>query len=93
MFDICMYVRPFDLTLKETASHYYLIALLISRALQLDFETCMWKAYAYVLSLDGELLPRRTIEFQAQASSEGVRKTHTNQLLGTLISQIILSNK
>lgn len=41
MFDICMYVRPFDLTLKETALHYYLIALLISRALQLDFETCM----------------------------------------------------
>ena len=93
MFDVCMYVRLFYLSLEETASHYYLIALLVSRALQLDFETRMWKAYACVLSLDGELLLSRTIKFQAQASSEGVRKTHTNQLLSTLISQIILSNK
>lgn len=85
MFDVCMYVRLFYLSLEGTASHYYLIALLVSRALQLDFETRMWKAYACVLSLDGELLLSRTIEFQAQASSEGVRKT--------LISQIILSNK
>ena len=41
MFDVCMYVRLFYLSLEETASHYYLIALLVSRALQLDFETRM----------------------------------------------------
>lgn len=41
MFDVCMYVRLFYLSLEGTASHYYLIALLVSRALQLDFETRM----------------------------------------------------
>ena len=38
MFDVCMYVRLFYLSLEETASHYYLIALLVSRALRMRFK-------------------------------------------------------